>query len=189
MKQVISFEQIAVALSTLGANIAPAEFHGTLCGILCTGSGQVDEWFMKSFPPADPSDAQAQEAAKQLVALYQETLRQLNDPEFDFRLLLPDDDVVLSERTESLGEWCQGFLMGLGHAGIREYDKLPGESAEICQDLVEIARATSYDLDDEEDDEIAYAELEEYVRVGILLINEELQPNKQTGASPAATVH
>lgn len=188
MTQPFDFEKIEQSLYRLGADIAAAEFHGTLCGILCSASGKVDEWFMKSFPPADASDALAQEAAQALVSLYQETMRQLNDPTCDFHLLLPDDESSMEQRTEALGEWCQGFLIGLGTVGITDYSTLPEEAAEVCQDMIEIARAASYDIDSGEEDEAAFADLEEYVRVGVLLVNEALQPNRQApGTQP--TLH
>lgn len=188
MNQIFDFEKIERALQHLSADIAAAEFHGTLCGILCTGSGKLDEWFMKSFPPADASDVLSQEAAKELIAVCQESTRQLNDPNCDFHLLLPDDESDLNVRLEALGEWCQGFLIGLAQAGISDYDKLPEEAGEICQDLLEIAQASNYALESDDEDEASYTDLEEYVRVGVLLINEELQPQKQAPKSPP-TLH
>jgi hypothetical protein len=52
--------------------------------------------------------------------------------------------------------------------------------------MIEISRAR-HDMDDEEveesdanEDEVAYMEIEEYVRMGVLLIYEELQPLQST---------
>ena len=87
----------------------------------------------------------------------------------------------------ALGEWCQGFLSGLTLGGISDFDKLGTDAREVVEDLVEIARAgTSYHLEGSEEDEQAYAELMEYLRVGVLLINEELQPLK---SAPEPTHH
>jgi hypothetical protein len=44
--------------------------------------------------------------------------------------------------------------------------------------MVEIARAGSYELDGGEEDEQSYQQLLEYVRTGVLLLNEELHPTK-----------
>lgn len=54
---------------------------------------------------------------------------------------------------------------------------LPEDTAELIRDMVEIARA-GHDLGDDSDaDEDSYMQVFEYVRMGVLLINEELQPS------------
>ena len=91
---------------------------------------------------------------------------------------MPDDDDALRERTESLGNWCGGFLSGLGLGGLPDPSQLPEEVAELLDDLGQIARV-DFELDDaDEQEQAAFAEVVEYVRVGVLLINEELQPAK-----------
>ncbi len=45
------------------------------------------------------------------------------------------------------------------------------------RDFAEIA-GTGFDVEIDETNETAYSEIVEYVRVGVLLINEELQPIK-----------
>jgi uncharacterized protein YgfB (UPF0149 family) len=109
--------------------------------------------------------------------LHEATQGQLNDPTCDFHLLLPGDDEAIALRVQALGDWCQGFLTGLALGGIKDLQALPDNVREIANDLLEIARAhSSYDLEEQEEDEQAYAELTEYVRVGVMLINEELHP-------------
>ena len=49
-------------------------------------------------------------------------------------------------------------------------------TAELIRDLVEIARAGHDVSQEDENDEESYMQLYEYVRMGVLLINEELQP-------------
>ena len=95
--------------------------------------------------------------------------------------MLPDDDEPLEERVEALGIWCQGFVYGLAAGGIQEGADLPEDSDEIIKDILEISRA-GYAIDDDavvdinEDDEEAFMEVCEYVRMGVLLVYEELQP-------------
>ncbi len=83
----------------------------------------------------------------------------------EFAPLLPDDDEPLAERATALAQWCQGFLYGLGTGRLNSIDELPGEVGEIVHDLTEISRATPGEEDPTEDDEQAYAELVEFVRV------------------------
>jgi hypothetical protein len=94
-------------------------------------------------------------------------------------LLLPDDQTDLDSRTLGLGDWCQGFVMGLMMSGLKDFRKLPENSAEAAQDIVEISRIGSkYQSEGNEDEAVALEELIEYVRVGVLLINEELHPGR-----------
>lgn len=129
-------------------------------------------------PQVDSDDLLAQESLAVLEGLYDETQRQLNDTSLDFHPLLPDDDTDIEERIRALSDWCQGFLFGLSEGGLKELDKLPGDCAEVIQDLVEIGSAEGYELEGSEEDETSYAELLEYVRTGVLLVNEEMNPTQ-----------
>jgi uncharacterized protein len=173
------YEVVDAALARAGADTDAAEGHGTLCGMLCANASiTVEDWFRELLPDAEPGDVPAGEALGRLGELFRETRMQLHDSELGFDLLMPDDDKPLERRVEALGLWCQGFLYGLSVCGVREGDKLPEDSAEIIRDLADIAR-TGFDVEADEANETAYSEIVEYVRVGVLLVNEELhQPLK-----------
>lgn len=175
-----SIDEIDDALERLESDAGAAESHGAMAGLLCA-AGRLEraQWLKRLFPSIDSSDLLAREAMEQLARLYEETARQLDDAVLDFHLLLPEDDEApLDERIEALAEWCQGFLLGMSEGGMKDLSTLPADSGEVMRDLVEIARAGSYDLAGGEEDEVAYNELLEYVRTGVLLINEELNPTQ-----------
>jgi uncharacterized protein YgfB (UPF0149 family) len=89
-------------------------------------------------------------------------------------LLLPDDEANMSVRAESLGFWCQGFLTGLGLAGLSTVSGLPDEVQDFLSDISHIARV-GFDGDNpDEEDEVAYTDIVEYLRMGVMLINQEL---------------
>lgn len=184
------YEAVAEAIERLGGQHEPAEVHGTLTGLLCANEQAPAElWLQHLFASLDDGDLLAAEAVATLRRLHAATSRQLSDPSCEFRLLLPDDDASLDARVHALGEWCQGFLAGLSLGGIKDFRPLPEDAREIVEDIVEIARAdSSYTFSGSEEDENAYAELMEYLRVGVLLVNEEIQP---TQAPPVLnpTVH
>lgn len=113
----------------------------------------------------------AEQPPELLGTLCDETLRQLDDPGFEFELLLPDDDAELATRTRALAEWCDGFVFGVGAGGHRAAD-LPEQSAEFLRDAMRIARADA-DEAGGETDEAALVELTEYVRVGVMLTRTE----------------
>ncbi|HEC19481.1 MAG TPA: YecA family protein [Gammaproteobacteria bacterium] len=187
------YHTLTNALTRLDTEVTPSEVHGTLAGLLCahTGAG-ADVWQQALWPNLPSDDLLAAEAREVFQQVHEATRRQLNDPTCDFEMLLPDDDAGLDIRVHALGDWCQGFLLGLSLGGVKDFAPLPEDAREIANDMLEISRAgSSYDLEGSEEDENAYAELVEYLRVGVLLINEELQP---TQAAPItvdtdATLH
>ena len=178
------YTRLMQSLEKSAAEMLAAESHGALCGMVCAG-GKVElgDWLEQVFEPLDLEDVHIKEASKLLVGLFQSTQAQLNDPEAGFELLLPDDDEALAKRTEALAQWCQGFTFGLAAGGLKQETSLPRDTAELIQDMAEIARVGHDDTATEEADEDAYMQIYEYVRMGVLLINEELQPlinNSQT---------
>lgn len=172
-------EKLNTALEQIETEMRAVECHGTLTGLFCAkGELKPEEWVEYIGHGLDSNDLLQREALAAFKMLFEVTREQLNDSVLDFHPLLPEDDEDVEERIESLGQWCQGFLLGLSAGGIADIDKLPGDSGEILRDLVEIARAGSYELDGDEEDEQSYQELVEYVRTGVLLLNEELHPTK-----------
>jgi hypothetical protein len=165
------------ALELVETEMEAEECHGTLTGLLCAkGDMKAEEWLEYIAKSLDPNDLLAREALDTFRALHEQTRKALNDTLLDFHPLLPDEEASVEERIGSLGEWCQGFLLGMSAGGLTDLEKMPGDSGEILRDLVEIARAGSYELDGDEEDEGSFLELLEYVRTGVLLINEELHP-------------
>jgi len=173
-------------LFNLDAALGATESHGALCGMLCAqGSTDASKWMLHILGEHDESSAALRAAGKELLKIYQITVEQMNNSDIDFELMLPDDDDLLEDRVEGLGMWCQGFVYGLAVGGIKEETVLPENSKELIKDILEISRA-GYVADDEaeqaveevasEEDEVAFMEVSEYVRMGILLIYEELQP-------------
>ena len=102
------------------------------------------------------------------------TENQIKSPDFEFSLLLPDDAASIDSRVESLGLWCQGFLLGISHGGVTDIKALPGDLPELVEDMVNIGRVGTYELESENEDEASYQELMEFVRVGVQLFREEM---------------
>ncbi len=172
------YNSLDEALLKADAEFVAAESHGALCGMICvSGHVELGKWLEQIFEELDMNNLLIQEASQQLVGLFQDTQSQLNDAVADFQLLLPDDEASLAIRTEALANWCHGFTYGLATGGLREDRELPDDTSELIRDMVEIARAGHEVGEDDEADEDAYMQLYEYVRMGVLLINEELQPS------------
>jgi yecA family protein len=185
MNQLPDIAAVDELLYRIDANMGAAEAHGALCGMLCArGSVDLSEWVDHVIGEQEQGSELLHNVVHELSELHQSTLEMMNDAEGEFRLLLLDDDDALPERVETLAAWCQGFIYGLAAGGIRQDSELPDDAAELLRDMVEISRA-SHEVDDavvesDEEDEVAYMEIEEYVRMGALLIYEELQPLQST---------
>lgn len=177
------YDAYATLFQKLGLELAPAEAHGGLAGLLCaTDTVTVEQWIaelMAGKPTimlADDGVTGADDDTPTLRRLYELTTDQLEDPDYGFTLLLPDDAHPLAERAEALSQWCQGFLWGLGLGGIQDEAKLPGDVNEVMRDMSEISRLRFADQGGGNEDETAYAEIVEYVRMAALLVYEELRP-------------
>ena len=67
---------------------------------------------------------------------------------------------------------------------------LQGEAAEVLRDMTEITHVDVDPADDAESNEAAYAELVEFVRVGVQLLFVELAPARGEEPEPgAASIH
>jgi uncharacterized protein YgfB (UPF0149 family) len=163
-----------------------AEAHGTLAGCLCAAVRYRFEDWMHEILPEGRADALSTAALRQL---YLDTAGALEGPEMEFELLLPEDEQSISSRTLALGQWCQGFLYGLGTSAIQDAGALPGEIGEIVRDLTEITHVGVDDGQSPETNESAYAELVEFVRVGVQLVFEELGPLRDQPLPPDAALH
>lgn len=180
------------ALSHLGLPVSASEGHGLLCGLICArGFIECDAWValmdednLERLISEDPDaplhtdnphvrDLNADGDGRLLQQLHRETLNEFGGGECDFYPLLPDDELSLMDRTDALAEWCQAFLFGLAAGGIKDFSQLPEQVEEICRDLIEFSQAR-HEGEEAEQDEFAYVELVEYIRVGVQLIFEEL---------------
>jgi uncharacterized protein YgfB (UPF0149 family) len=168
------FRELAPLMQQARALADLPEAHGTLAGAFCAGQDfTFEDWLREVFPEGAPGPA---EGAMQ--AVFDWTRRSLEagdllDP------LLPDAEVPVAERAPALGEWCQGFLYGLGTRALPDPEQLPGQVAEVVRDLTAITRVGVDEDESEEENEQAYAELVEFVRVAVQLLHEELAPFRE----------
>ncbi len=168
-----TFNELQRALAQSHALADAAEAHGTLVGSLCATGCSLDEWLAEILPEGRAGHG----AAASLQAVFNATSGALGDTDMSFQPLLPPDEDPIALRTTALGEWCQGFLYGLGiGVAVPDVSQLQGEAAEVLRDMAEITHVDVDPEDSEESNEAAYAELVEFVRVGVQLLYEQLQP-------------
>ncbi len=148
-------------------------FHGAVCGCICGGMIDINQQW-KMFFKGQQKDESVLLALQQLCDA---SLQQLKEFSFDFSLLLPDDETDINSRAEALGLWSQGFLVGLEQAQVPITNRPPGEVTDSIHDFVEISKISFGDIATTEEDETAYAELVEYVRLSVIMIFQDLQQN------------
>ncbi|WP_140719533.1 YecA/YgfB family protein [Pseudomonas sp. Hp2] len=153
----------------LGLAASAAELHGGLSGWLAAGGEDSERWPARIF--ADDS-LPAPAPAGALDQLRQATSTQLEDRDFAFELLLAEDSAPLAARADALFEWCRAFLGSFGLVSGKR-PALSEDGEEALRDLAKLAQASSADFDSTEEDEDALAEIEEFVRVAVLLLHSD----------------
>ena len=171
-----NYEQIENALALMDSPYRAEDSHGMLCAMLIVNNSlQCARWLDEICTQGNATKSEKTAEQETLCALYDHTKQELNDSLLNFTLLMPEEESSLSARVYSLKKWCDGFLFGLALAGVKDLSHIPEDSMEILQDITTISQA---DEDEEEDEmnEVAYMDIVEYVRMGVLLINEEMHP-------------
>ncbi len=108
--------------------------------------------------------------------MFDAAVRELEARDSGFMPLLPPDDASLEARSAALGEWCHGFLYGLGAGRMPDPGSLRDDIGELLRDFTEITHAAVDPDEPVEVSESAYTELVEFVRVGVQVLFEELRP-------------
>lgn len=175
------------ALALNAADRLPvAELHGAVCGLaVCyCGAGHSE-----SLPVADLLALLGVDALTDQISVERfvsASVDELQSEDLSFAPLLPADDVALEERLEALGQWCSSFLAGLAaglaRQGVGSLEDTPEQVREIVRDFAAIAQVdpavtpgtSEPAAADVEAAEADFVELEEFVKVGALLIMSSL---------------
>jgi len=172
MNLIDQHQQLEASLSLAGLFQPSSEVHGMIVGCI------ANHMFTSKAPDlirllvSKNAIAKGQQSLQDLLnEVYRETSETLLENGDDFQLLLAESEAKLSVRTESLADWCRGYLLGLLQNETVSIDQLPEDGSEIARDILAISEAAPQEEENEED-EWALAELEEYVKVGVQLIFE-----------------
>ncbi|NII09776.1 UPF0149 family protein [Oleiagrimonas sp. C23AA] len=179
-EQAFSHGELREALEKVRLGPSASELHGSMTGFLSAG-GRAETARLLDALKLESDDTQAPAL---LSRLYRDCMVQLDDPQLAFEPLLPGDEASLDARADALVEWCRGFLGGFGLAGV-EAKRLSEDSQEMLRDLATIA-SSQLDHGDSEEDEQAFAEVSEFVRVGAMLLHAEMT---RPAAQGNTTVH
>ncbi len=165
------YEQLSNQIKRTLPNANIAQIHGVLCGFVCATTGDINSGWQHALL-GEKAHKKTQAILQQL---YEISYHQLSEFSFEFSLLLPEDLADINVRAEALGLWCQGFLAGLKQAGVPIENRNPSEITDALNDIIEIANVTYGDIAENEDDETAYFELVEHVRLAVSMLFHELK--------------
>ncbi|MFW6093042.1 MAG: UPF0149 family protein [Pseudomonadota bacterium] len=158
----------ALARDAAAHPLPPAELHGVVVGLAVCHGYEV--------PVHDVVELVGVDALTDETALndfVQAAVVELRAPDMSFAPLLPEEESELAVRVEALGQWCGSYLAGLAaglaRQGIESLEDTPEEVREIVRDFAAIAQVDeeAHETDAAEAD---FAELEEFVKVGVLLM-------------------
>ena len=139
---------------------SPSELHGLLTGIVCvTEAPSQDEW-NQILATLDVPELSV-EALNLLVEESEDVAHALSEDELDYLPILPDDEHSLSERVQALADWCEGVVLGFGLAS----GHIRPDEEELIEHLQDVAAVEFEDSDNDEDGEVSYQELYEFVRL------------------------
>ncbi|MCL1074518.1 UPF0149 family protein [Shewanella dokdonensis] len=174
----LRIDNLQSALDNAEIGQHPVEVHGALVGIICGGAVKSQDWHQPLLELMNDGQPLPQDLAGLIQELAQDTVNRLQDAEFGFALLLPEEEEALATRLEALSLWTQSFLTGIAIAqpGLNQASE---DVREVIKDLAEI---TQVDLNVTEDDECeqAFQELLEFVRMSAILCYSEFVLHQQT---------
>ena len=175
-----NFDNFQDELSSHGIDIHPSELHGQLVGYLCAVKDSTTEtqraalyrdWLDVDVPPG------LLVMLEQSATAALEALGEYSD--FEFRLLGPEDSASLTSRVRSLALWCGGFISGFGESGradLHQNDLAEAGRKNVNEALTDLGRiaAMTDEVPESEENEADLLEIQEFVRVSVLLIHAEI---------------
>lgn len=139
---------------------SPSELHGLLTGIVCvTEAPSLEEW-QQILDTLNVPELE-EDALAMLSEEAEDVAHALSEDELDYLPMLPDDEHLLAERVQALADWCAGVVLGFGLAS----GHLRRDERDLIEHLQEVAAVEFEPSDDDEDGEMSYQELLEFVRL------------------------
>lgn len=168
----LSHDDLDALSVRLRLGVDASELHGSLCGYLAGGAQPHGHDLLPALQLESPDHALGEADQALLDGLLAQCRDALDDSDLGFEPLLPADDRPLAARAEAVAAWCRGFLGGFGLAGPQAHASLTDDAQEVLRDFGTIA-ASEFAYADAEEDEDALIEVQEFLRVGALLLYTE----------------
>ena len=165
----ISYLELAPSASIL---------HGMMCGYLCAGADSQGESYLRALSN-NKKDPHSRNALLSLFEVFSISQQQISRFDFEFQMMLPDENESLVVRAQAFSEWCEGFTQALTTAGISEDQFYEEEAQEALQHLIEFADLDCDTLEIDEEDERSLMEVSEYARMAVIRLYSDLKMNER----------
>ena len=179
----LDYIELNELLSGVGAEVRAADCHGFLCGQVCVDGYPTEDLWQEYIDAQSRDDGLVEDCYGEIKVLLSDIIDSMQSSDLGFQLLLPDEDCPLTERVDALAEWCHGFLNGYGVAAGEQGLATTADCQEILEDFTRICRVAIDDNTGEEDEQALF-ELIEYVRMGTILIYEDLSAGSWMNEMP-----
>jgi uncharacterized protein YgfB (UPF0149 family) len=168
------YNQVDASFQLANLEMSAAEAHGVLCGMLvCEPNMKVQTWINVIFEGETAWDSLSVALRRDLLSILSATVMQLQQMDFQFELLLPDEELPLIDRIEALQAWCQGFSFGFGLLAREHLDRyLNGLCREGLEDLLKFSQIQT-DLNIDTITEMEFHDILEHMRMVVLTLFEE----------------
>lgn len=162
-----TYDRWSSALEQAYVMASAAELHGLMSGLLSGGlAADSTDFLGVLYDFLNDGQALPQALKTDVQQLISNTASSLQSGDYDFALLLPNDDDALVERLEAMVEWAQAFLVGFA---VQQTDLslLSEDVREAVNQLTEVTKVDISTSDDSsaEDNEEAYFMVLEHIRM------------------------
>ncbi len=157
-------------LRTSVPDCTPATLHGVITGLLTSGAPDIDEDDIATLMQQEFTPVIAQLVSRLITT----TRSQLQELDYSFQLLLPQDEATLAARVLALGSWCDSFTAGFSAGFVQAESALDEEGREALTDIAQLAGLMDEETDELDDEEGDYMELVEYVRMATVTLYQQL---------------
>ncbi len=172
-QNILDFASVQAIITTESVQMHAAELHGVLTGLICAGFEFESVDYLAMITDLFNNGESLPVKVKAITKLmFSDIWKNILDDSYGFQLMLPDDDDSIVERGHALSVWVQGFNLGFG---LHQKDTaiVSEDVKEVLSDFAEIANLSD-EMEEDEDNEQAYFEIAEYVRISSLLCFTEL---------------
>jgi yecA family protein len=169
-----NYDDFVEAITCLKLPLSASALHGMMCGYLCAGTDIQGESYLRALV-TNKKDTQSRNALLALFEVFSVSQQQINYFDFNFQMMLPNENASLADRAKAFSEWCDGFTQALTLSNV-SIDKLHEEEAQnVLQHMIEFAEIDYEALDIDEEDERALMEVSEYARMAVICLRNDLK--------------
>ena len=178
MTQMAPYDRVAKSLASLSCQQSPAEIHAFLVAMLSVGVGLNEQAWLNSIISHDSriTATVMGRAKKVLGSLFSHVSEELREDVYNIELLLPSDEADIALRIEALAQWASAYITAVNLIGV---DLQTQENQELVEALADMTNIACLSPQQEEtgnqDDEKAFVQLVEYVRVCVMMLHTEHQ--------------